>query len=124
MGKKILVAEDSSVLLNLMKRILSEANFEIKPVKNGQQVLDSIEKDSFDLVLMDINMPKVNGIECSKKIRAHKDEQKKQIPIIAVTGNAMNMTEDEFSEVGINDFLPKPIDFDKLVDLVKKWTEA
>ena len=64
MGKTILVAEDSSVLLNLMKRILSEADFEIKPAKNGEQVLKIIDTEAIDLVLMDINMPKVNGIEC------------------------------------------------------------
>lgn len=123
MGKTILVAEDSSVLLNLMKRILSEADFEIKPAKNGEQVLKIVDAESIDLVLMDINMPKVNGIECTKRIRAHEDEAKKNLPIIAVTGNAMNMTEQEFLEIGVNDFLPKPIDFDKLVEMVKEWTK-
>ncbi len=122
MAKKILVAEDSSVLLNLIKRILSEADFEIAPAKNGEQVLKIVEAEDIDLILMDINMPKVNGIECTKRIRANEDEKKQNLPIIAVTGNAMNMTEDEFTELGINDFLPKPIDFDKLVELVKKWT--
>ena len=118
MGKKILVAEDSAVLLNLMKRILGEADFEIKAVKNGEQVLKILNEEAFDLILMDINMPKINGIECTKQIR----EQGNEIPIIAVTGNAMNRTPEEFIALGINDFLPKPIDFDKLVELVKKWT--
>ena len=105
-----------------MKRILSEADFDIKPAKNGEQVLQLVDTEDIDLILMDINMPKINGIECAKRIREHQDEQKSKLPIIAVTGNAMNMTEAEFLELGINDFLPKPIDFDKLVELVKKWT--
>lgn len=122
MTKKVLIAEDSSVLQNLMKKILGQAStFEITAVKNGLEVMKEVEKDNYDVLLLDINMPKLNGIECAKKIRAMDDASKNQLPIVAITGNALNMSDEEFQEVGINEFVPKPINFDSLVATVTKW---
>ena len=86
MSKKIIVAEDSSVIQNLTKKILSQLNYEITSVKNGQQVLDLMSKDVYDLVLLDIHMPIMDGMECARSIRAL-DNKQKEIPIIAITGN-------------------------------------
>ena len=77
----------------------------------------------YDIILMDINMPKMDGMECTKAIRALDDKAKAQIPIVAITGNAKNYTEIDFEEVGINEYLEKPINFDELVTVVKKYTE-
>jgi len=63
--KKVLIAEDSSVIQNLTKKILSIQNYQISSVKNGQQVLDALESEPFDIILMDINMPIMDGIECT-----------------------------------------------------------
>lgn len=124
MSKKVLVAEDSSVIQNLTKKILQMQNFEITSVKNGQEVLDILQTDHFDIILMDINMPVMDGMECSRNIRAMADPEKAQIPIVAITGNAPNYSIDEFKEAGINDYLPKPLNFDTLVETVKKYTEG
>lgn len=124
MAKKVLVAEDSSVIQNLTKKILQMQSFEISSVKNGQQVLDILQKEQFDIILMDINMPVMDGMECSRNIRALPDPKKAQIPIVAITGNAQNYSIDEFHEAGINDYLPKPLNFDALVEKVKKYTEG
>lgn len=123
MAKKVLVAEDSSVIQNLTRKILEMQSYEIFSVKNGQQVLDSLQKEHFDIILMDINMPVMDGMECSRNIRALADPEKAQIPIIAITGNAQNYSIDEFKEAGINDYLPKPLNFDTLVETVKKYTQ-
>jgi two-component system, cell cycle response regulator DivK len=120
--KKVLIAEDSSVIQNLTKKILEFQNFQISSVKNGKDVLKALEKDYFDVILMDINMPQMDGMACAKTIRSMQDKKKANVPIIAITGNAKNYTEEDFKEVGINEYLPKPLDFDKLVDTVKKWT--
>ncbi len=120
--KKILVAEDSSVIQNLTKKILTLQNFQITAVKNGEQVLQKLNDESFDLILMDINMPVMDGIECTKKIRGLADSSKKSIPIIAITGNARNYSMDEFKAQGINDFIPKPLNFDTLVEKVRAYT--
>lgn len=121
--RKVLVAEDSSVIQNLTKKILQFQNYEIFSVKNGKQVLDKIEQEDFDVILMDINMPVMDGMQCVREIRGHADNSKANIPIIAITGNAKNYSMEDFKGAGFNDFLPKPLDFDKLVETVKKYSE-
>jgi len=120
--KKVLIAEDSSVIQNLTKKILSIQNYDIISVKNGVQVLDTLQKESIDIILMDINMPKMDGIECTENIRKMEDPVKANIPIIAITGNARNLTLEEYREIGINELLQKPLNFDQLVNLVKEYT--
>ena len=121
-SKKVLIAEDSSVIQNLTKKILQIQNYQIFSAKNGVQVLDMLENESFDIILMDINMPKMDGMECARQIRALDDGQKSKIPIVAITGNAMNYSMDDFKEAGINEYLQKPLNFDSLVDTVKNLT--
>ncbi len=122
MGKKILIAEDSSVILNLTKKILMQQNFEIVTVKNGNAVLEKLDNESFDLILMDINMPLLDGMETTRRIRGMKNSSISSIPIFAITGNASNYSIDEFKAVGINEYLQKPLDFDRLVTLVNQYT--
>lgn len=122
-AKKVLIAEDSSVIQNLTRKILQLQNYSIDSAKNGKQVLQKLEKEYFDVILMDINMPTMDGIECAREIRAMPDEKKANIPIIAITGNARNYTLEDFQNVGINEYVPKPLNFDTLVNMVKKYTE-
>ncbi len=117
--KKVLVAEDSSVIQNLTKKILEFQNYQITSVKNGKEVLDVLEKEYFDVILMDINMPVMDGMECSRKIRALQDKEKSSIPIVAITGNAPNYSVEDFKKAGIDRYLQKPLNFDELVDTVK-----
>lgn len=123
-SKKILIAEDSSVIQKLTKKILENQKYQISSAKNGSQVLEMLGQGDFDLILMDINMPVMNGIECAERIRALKDRKKSIIPIIAITGNAMNYTIEEFKKAGINDYLQKPINFDRLVLLVNQYANG
>ncbi|GGZ27108.1 hypothetical protein GCM10007049_19850 [Echinicola pacifica] len=119
-NKKVLVAEDSSVIINLTKNVLLFENYHITAVKNGKQVLDKLMTDDFDLILMDINMPTMDGIECTKAIRALKDPKKSSIPVIAITGNYKNYTMEDFKNAGLDDYLQKPLDYDLLLSTVKK----
>ncbi len=121
-AKKVLIAEDSSVIQNLTKKILQFQNFEISAVKNGQQVLQTLENENIDIILMDINMPVMDGMECARRVRALPDTKKANIPIVAITGNAKNYSMDDFKKAGITDYLQKPLDFDKLVSIVKELT--
>lgn len=121
-SKTILIAEDSSVILNLTKKILELQNYKILTAKNGGEVLKQVEAGKIDAILMDLNIPVKNGMDCTKEIRASKDPEIANIPIIAVTGNANNYSMEDFKAVGINDYLPKPLDFDMLVETVKKYT--
>ena len=121
--KRVLIAEDSSVIQNLAKKILEFQNFEITAVKNGEQVMQLLDKEDFDILLLDINMPIMDGMECVKAIRELKDKVKATIPVVAITGNAKNYSETDFKEAGFNDALMKPLNFDKLVNVVKALTE-
>jgi CheY-like chemotaxis protein len=118
--KKVLVAEDSSVIINLTKNVLAFENFSITSVKNGKQVLDKLAKEDFDLILMDINMPVMDGISCTKAIRKLADPAQANIPIIAITGNYKNYTLDDFKKAGLDDYVQKPLDYDLLLSTVKK----
>ncbi|MDN3202563.1 response regulator [Algoriphagus sediminis] len=118
--KRILVGEDSSVIINLTKSVLSFENYEIKSAKDGTQVLDLLQNEDFDLVLMDISMPKMDGIECTKAIRNLPDQAKASIPIIAITGNLKNFTKEQYKTMGFTDFLQKPLNYDLLLATVKK----
>ena len=122
--KKVIIAEDSSVIQNLTRKILQIQKYDITSVKNGIEVIDEMNKANFDLILMDINMPKMDGMECARKIRKMDNKQKSQIPIIAITGNAKNYSISDFNEAGINEFIPKPLNFDVLVETVKKYMES
>ena len=118
MDIKILVAEDSSVVHNLIKKIFQQLNYTITSAKDGQEALDYLSKDSYDIVLMDINMPIMDGMTATKKIREGGDD----IPIIAISGNSKNYSLEDFKNIGINEYLQKPFDYDQLVEIVRKYT--
>ncbi|MES2798284.1 MAG: response regulator [Bacteroidota bacterium] len=121
--KKVLIGEDSSVIQNLAKKILEFQNFEITSAKNGEEVLKLLQTKDFDVILLDINMPVMDGMECIKTIRAMKDEKLANIPVIAITGNARNYTKEDFDEAGFNEMLAKPLNFDQLVSTVKSLVD-
>jgi DNA-binding response OmpR family regulator len=117
--KKILIAEDSSVIQNLIKKVLSQSkNFEFVTVKNGEALIELLDKNVFDLFLIDINIPKVDGISCLKIIKANANHKDK--PVLAITGNANNYTPADFTSFGFDDFLIKPLNFDALVQKVNE----
>jgi CheY-like chemotaxis protein len=119
-NKKILIAEDSSVIQNLARKILEYQQYKITAVKNGREVLDALTKDYYAVLLLDINMPVMDGMETAKLIRELPDKTSAAIPIVAISGNAKNYSMAEFKAVGINEFLQKPLNFDALVELVNR----
>ena len=121
MNKKVLIAEDSSVIQNLAKKILQFQNFDITAVKNGKQVLDKLEKEAYDVIVMDINMPIMDGMQCAEQIRK-RDDEKANTPIIVISGNARNYSQEDFDRIGINAYLQKPLNFDELVEKVHEYT--
>lgn len=119
--KKVLIAEDSSVIQNLTRKILQFQDFEISSARNGNEVLKALKKEKYDVILMDITMPKMDGMQCTKEIRAMDDAEKAKTPIIAITGNAPNYSVEDFKNAGIDEVVPKPLDFDKLVSIVRNY---
>ncbi len=119
--KNILVGEDSSIIINLTKNVLAFENYQMKAARNGKQVLDLLDKEKFDLILMDISMPVMDGIECTRQIRASEDQSISTLPVIAISGNINNYTPEEFRKFGFDDFLQKPLNYDKVLATVKKF---
>ena len=117
---KILVGEDSSIIINLTKSVLAFENYSIKAARNGKQVLEMLVNEDFDLILMDITMPQMDGIQCTKEIRKLADPTKNKIPIIAITGHAANHTPEDFRKFGFDDFIQKPLNYDLVLATVKK----
>ena len=119
--KRVLVAEDSSVIQNLLKKILLFENCKITSAKDGKKVLEIFEKEDFDLIIMDINLPHVDGLEATRQIRSSKSKNS-DIPIIGISGNAKNLPESDFFDAGMNEYMQKPLNYDKLIELVKQYT--
>ncbi|RTQ46802.1 response regulator [Hymenobacter gummosus] len=119
-SKTILIAEDSSVILNLTKKILELQKYRIVSAKNGGEVMKQLEAQPIDCILLDINIPVKDGMTVAREIRQSTNDQIRQVPIIAITGNANNYSMDDFREAGVTDYLPKPLDFDALVRTVKQ----
>ena len=122
MDKTILVADDSSIIQNIARKIFQQQNYQIVSAKDGKEVLAKIKTEHIDVILMDINIPIKDGMDCTKEIRAMDNKEKASIPIIAISGNIKNYTMEDFTNAGINEFLQKPLNFDELVKLVFKYT--
>jgi len=121
MSKSILIADDSPVIQTLSKKIFFGLGYNVKGFKTGNGVLAEIEKNDYDAIILDIILPGVDGLTLARQIRALKDSKKSQVPIVTISGNYKNYSREELDEIGINEFLLKPLDYDKLVASVQKW---
>ncbi|MDQ1354018.1 MAG: two-component system, sensor histidine kinase [Acidobacteriota bacterium] len=118
---KILVAEDNPVNRKLILRFLEKMGHTAAAVGNGAEVLDILEKETFDLILMDIQMPDMDGIESTRRIRENKSKKNDPgIPIIALTAHAMKGDKEKFVEEGMTDYLAKPIDRNELAAVIAR----
>jgi len=111
---RILVAEDQPINAKLMTAIMGRLNHTLTIAPNGVEVIKELRKSEFDLILMDIQMPEMDGILATKVIRSS-DEPWHDIPIIALTAHAMAGTRDTYLQAGMNGFVSKPISIDALV---------
>ncbi|MEH0690730.1 response regulator [Vibrio cholerae] len=118
-GSKILVVEDNEMNQILAINLLEPANINVSIANNGQEALDRLKDESFDCVLMDCQMPVMDGHEATRKIRENKALA--QLPIIAMTANNMVGDKDSAINSGMNDFISKPIDVEKLFRTLHEW---
>jgi len=114
--KKILVAEDNDSNFILMTYILKKY-YEYDRAKNGQEAVDMVENGTYDMVLMDIKMPVLDGLEATKAIR----EKHPDLPIVALTANAFESDRQLAMQVGCNDFLSKPVSSDICIKTIRKY---
>ena len=123
-GVKILLAEDNDLNAEIAVELLQEEGCTVDRAKDGVECVDMLEKaanGTYQLILMDIQMPVMNGYDATKKIRRMDDPQKADIPIIAMTANAFSEDKQAALDAGMNDHIAKPINMNVLVPTIQKY---
>ncbi len=116
----VMVVDDNNVNLTVAEGLLRPVQLKIEKAHSGKEALEIISKQKFDLILMDHMMPELDGVETTHLIRRfHNDCD--CVPIIALTANAVESAKDMFLKEGLNDFIAKPIELHKLLDILKAW---
>lgn len=118
-GARILLVEDDPINQEVAKVLLVEAGLSVDIAGDGQQAVDKVRDNKYDLVLMDIQMPILDGIEATQKIREMPDRQ--DLPILALTANIFEEYRHRCTEAGMNDFVGKPVDPIALFATILKW---
>ena len=122
-GKKLLVVEDNELNLEIASTLLKEAGFEVDTAENGKIAVEKVEAASagrYDLILMDIQMPEMDGYEATRRIRALPDAKKAALPIVAMTANAFEDDRKNALHAGMNGHIAKPLDIQKLFQVLSK----
>ena len=110
---RILLAEDVKLNQILTQKLLARSGYQIDIAENGYQALEALKNADYDVILMDVQMPEMDGIEATRQIRALPGP-KSQVAIIALTAQAEGNTQDELRAAGMDDYISKPINFDIL----------
>ncbi|WP_145377046.1 response regulator [Symmachiella dynata] len=129
---RILVAEDNYINQEVVAEILSNAGYACQIVANGRQALETVRKDQYDLVLMDCQMPEMDGLEATRAIREYESEntnqESKALPIVALTASALTGERERCLAAGMNDYLSKPLDPLRLIETIEaqlsQWDET
>lgn len=116
---KVLLADDDPISQLSTRRLLEKYGSSVKVVENGRDAISEFEKEYFDLLLMDVEMPVLDGVEATKQIRSSQSKFK-NIPIIALTAYAMTGDQEKFLEAGMDDYIAKPVDKDELMKVVER----
>ena len=114
----ILLAEDNKVNQRLASRMLEKLGYDVEIAENGKEVIQIVEKNDFDLILMDVQMPEMDGFQATQKIRELEQNSNKHIPIIALTAYAMKGDREKCLSVGMDGYLSKPINFKDMKDTI------
>jgi two-component system, cell cycle response regulator len=119
MSARVLVVDDIAANVRLLEAKLAAEYFEVMSANSGQEALDLIEKQTPDIVLLDVMMPEMDGFETTQRIRG--DERFRDLPIIMVTAKAMKGDREKCLAAGASDYITKPVDMDQLRSLLRVW---
>ncbi len=119
---KVLVAEDNEVNQKITRSILEKHGYQVEMVKNGFQVLSALDRENFDVILMDIQMPEMDGLECTHLIRQKESSSTQHISIIAMTAHALETEKRKCLEAGMDAYLTKPINTQTLLWTLQQHT--
>jgi len=121
-GIRVLLAEDNETNQFVAEEILTAAGFELDIASNGREAVERFRQKSYAAILMDVQMPEMDGLEATRHIRT--ELQGRPLPIIAMTANAMKSEEEACRAAGMDDFVPKPVDRAVLFRTLRKWVSS
>jgi len=115
-GKRVLIVEDNFMSYKLLEAYLNKTGLEMVHATDGEQAVNYFHTDEFDLVLMDIQIPRISGLDATKLMR----EKRPDLPIIATTANAFDSDREACLKAGCTEFITKPIHFPHLIETMKQ----
>ncbi len=121
MSKTVLIVEDNELNMKLFDDLLSAHGYEIVKTQDGRDAVDLVKQHMPDLIIMDIQLPEISGIEVTKEIKSN--DNLKHIPVIAVTAFAMKGDEEKIKASGCEDYIAKPISVSNFIKVVKKYLD-
>jgi CheY-like chemotaxis protein len=119
-GIRVLLAEDNSTNRFVAKTFLEKKGYTVHCANNGTEALELFGKREFDIILMDIMMPVMDGMEATRRIRSGRAGRNMSIPIIALTACAMKGDRERFLRHGMDEYMSKPVDFRSLFDVIER----
>jgi PAS domain S-box-containing protein len=125
-GARVLLAEDNEINQQVATEILNQAGLHVEIASNGREAVDMVEHSApgyFDVLLMDIQMPEMDGLEAASRIRASDAPGARELPIIAMTAHAMTGDREKSLEAGMNDHVTKPINPEELFEALTRWVK-
>ena len=118
---RILLAEDNPVNQLVATRILEKQGYALEVASNGHEAIEILARQPFDLVLMDVQMPEMDGIETTKAIREKEARSDEHIPIVAMTAHAMKGDKERCLDAGMDDYVAKPIKAEDLLEVIHRF---
>jgi CheY-like chemotaxis protein len=121
---RILLAEDNAINQKIACQVLEKQGHHVRVAADGRQALSALDQAPFDVVLMDIQMPEMDGFETTGAIRARERGTGVHLPIIAMTAHAMQGDRERCIAAGMDSYISKPLDIKELIELLEKFSEA
>jgi signal transduction histidine kinase/CheY-like chemotaxis protein/streptogramin lyase len=121
---RVLLAEDNAVNQKLAVRLLEKHGYQVVVANDGEEAVGAVENGGFDLILMDVQMPKMSGLEAAAAIRNLERGSSRHLPIIAMTANAMKGDKVRYLEAGMDGYISKPIQGDCLLEMIAEFTSS
>jgi PAS domain S-box-containing protein len=123
-NQRILVAEDNQINQKLASILLNKAGYSVDGVENGLQVVEKAKEGKYNAILMDVQMPEMDGFEATRRIREWEAGSNQRIPIIAMTAHAMKGDRGRCLAAGMDDYVPKPLEIRNLLGVLDRWLET